>query len=35
MAEATENIVLQPGEELTEEMLDEMTNGKGGDEDEQ
>ena len=35
MAEATGNIVLQPGEELTEEMLDEMTNGKGDDEDEQ
>lgn len=30
----TEGIALKPGEELTEEALDELSNGKGDDEDE-
>lgn len=29
-----EGIALKPGEELTEETLDELSNGKGDDEDE-
>lgn len=29
-----EGITLKPGEELTEEVLDELSNGKGDDEDE-
>lgn len=29
-----EGIALKPGEELTEEVLDELSNGKGDDEDE-
>lgn len=33
-AKDIEGIALKPGEELTEEVLDELSNGKGDDEDE-